>query len=813
MVILDLLLLITAILATAYHQLKPLYWAALFGGLLVFLTLLGHSGFFLFLCWGIYLCAALIVLQSAWRRRFLTGRVMQLLKKRLPAMSQNEIEAIQSGDVWWEKDLFSGSPDWNKLLSYPKPTLTQEEQDFLDNQVEKLCAMLDDWQIVRYDHDLPKKVWQYLQQEKFFGLVIPKEYGGLGFSALAHSTIVVKVASRSVSAAVNMMVPNSLGPGELLLHYGTSEQKAYYLPRLAKGEELPCFALTGIDAGSDASSITDTGLVCYQRYQGQKTLGILLNWNKRYITLAPIATILGLAIHLYDPEHLLGEKDDLGITLCLIPTSHPGVEVGRRHLPLYLSFMNGPTAGKDVFIPLEWIIGGPSMAGQGWRMLMECLSIGRSISLPALSASSGKLAYRVTGAYARIRKQFNLPIGYFEGVEELLSSIAGYTYLLEATRLMTAGAVDQKIKPAIASAIAKYHMTELSRQTINDAMDIHAGHTIQTGPHNLLANVYLALPMSITVEGANALTRNLIIFGQGSVVCHPYLLRELELLGSSDPKALDEFDRVFMSHVGYVLRNMARTVWYALTGGRLIRISLKKPQKDKKIIYMYQQLTVVSTALALFTDLILLILGGNLKRRERISARLGDVLSQLYLASAVLKFFQDNGQPADELPYVQWCVQTCLHRTQTAFKELATNFPVKWLGWLLRSIIPFGKIFSAPTDHLSQQIVSPMLSPSGLRDRLTQYFYINKGSEEWLSRLEATFQEVAEIEPLMKKFQNAVRHGKVPVWKNVSEQISMALAEGLLTKEEADRLLDYEKRRHEVIKVSEFSFDLHKVVN
>lgn len=813
MVIFDLLLLIVVTLATAYYQVTALYWASIIGGTLVFLTLFGHPGIILTLCWAIFIPSAVFALNPSWRKSYLTGRVMQLLKKRLPPMSETEVEAIQSGDVWWEKDLFSGNPDWNKLLSYPKPTLTQEEQDFLDNQVEKLCSMLDDWQIVRYDHDLPKKVWQFLQQEKFFGLVIPKEYGGLGFSALAHSTIVVKVASRSVSAAVNMMVPNSLGPGELLLHYGTPEQKSYYLPRLAKGEDLPCFALTGIDAGSDASSITDSGLVCYQRYQGQKTLGILLNWNKRYITLAPIATILGLAVHLYDPEHLLGEKEDVGITLCLIPTSHPGVDVGRRHLPLYLSFMNGPTTGKDVFIPLEWIIGGPSMAGQGWRMLMECLSIGRSISLPALSASSGKLAYRVTGAYARIRKQFNLPIGYFEGVEELLSSIAGHTYMLEAARMMTAGAVDQKIKPAIASAIAKYHMTELSRQVVNDAMDIHAGHTIQTGPHNLLANVYLALPMSITVEGANALTRNLIIFGQGSVVCHPYLLREMELLGSSKPQALDEFDGVFMSHVGYVLRNLARTVWYALTGGRMIRVSLEKPQKNKKLIYIYQQLTLVSTALALFTDLILLILGGNLKRRERISARLGDILSQLYLASAVLKFFQDNGQPADELPYVQWSVQNCLHRTQIAFKELATNFPIKWVGMLLRTIIPYGKIFSAPDDNLSREIVGPMLSPTGLRERLTRYFYLSKDSQEWLARLESTFQQVAEIEPIVKKFQNAIRHGKVPVWKNIPDQISMALAADLLTPEEAKSLLEYEQRRHEVIKVSEFSFDLHKVVN
>lgn len=813
MVIWDLLLLFVIVLTSAYFQLIALYWAPIVGVTLLILTLFGHPGLILIVCWAVFIAAATFALHGPWRKRYLMRRIMQVLRKRLPPISQTESEALQSGDVWWEKDLFCGDPDWNKLLAYPKPTLNAEEQAFLDQQVEKLCSMLDDWQIVRNDHDLSKKVWQYLQQEKFFGLVIPKEYGGLGFSAVAHSLIVSKVAARSVSAAVNMMVPNSLGPGELLLHYGTPEQKAYYLPRLAKGEELPCFALTGVDAGSDAGSITDRGVVCYQRYEGQKTLGILLNWNKRYITLAPIATLLGLAVHLYDPDHLLGEQEDVGITLCLIPTSHPGVEIGRRHLPLYLSFMNGPTVGKDVFIPLDWIIGGPQMVGQGWRMLMECLSIGRSISLPALSVASGQLAYRVTGAYARIRKQFNLPIGYFEGVEELLSTIAGNTYMLEASRRMTAGAVDQKIKPAIASAIAKYHMTELARQTINAAMDVHAGHAIQTGPNNPLANVYLGLPISITVEGANVLTRNLIIFGQGSVVCHPYLLREMELLGSTKPEALEEFDKVFCSHIGYVLRNLARTIWHALSGGRLIRIALSKPPKHKKLTYYYQQLTVVSSALALFTDLTLLILGGNLKRRERISARLGDILSQLYVASTVLKYFQDNDQPLDELPYVQWCLQTCLHRSQTAFKELANNFPNKWLGIALRAIIPYGKAYTAPTDHLSHQIVTPMLTPSPLRERLTQNFYLNKNPEEWQSRLEALFSQIVELEPIVKKFQNVVRHGKVPQWKSISEQFAIALKEGYLTEEEVNTLLAYEKNRHEVIKVSEFSFDLHKVVN
>ncbi len=814
MFLLDFLVVVTVTLTAAYHQLKANYWIPLLGFTLLLLSFISPFGLFLVFCWALYIAAAVMVLSPVWRKRLLTQRIFTLLKKRMPAIGETEKEAIQAGDVWWEKDLLSGSPDWNKLLAFPKPVLTEEEQAFLDNQVEQLCGMINDWEMVHHDHDLSQKIWHYLQHEKFFGLVIPKEFGGLGFSAYAHSCVVVKVATRSVSAAVNMMVPNSLGPGELILHYGTEEQKSYYLPRLAKGEEIPCFALTAPDAGSDASSIKDTGIVCYERFHGKKTLGIRLNWNKRYITLAPIATVLGLAVHLYDPEHLLGEKDDVGITLCLIPTTHAGVEVGRRHLPLYLAFMNGPTRGTDVFIPLDWIIGGREMAGRGWQMLMECLSIGRSISLPALSTGCGKLVYRVTGAYARIRKQFNLPIGYFEGVEELLSEIAGLTYLLEATRIMTAGAVDQNIKPTIASAIAKYHMTEMARKVVNQAMDIHAGHAIQTGPHNVLANVYLALPMSITVEGANALTRNLIIFGQGLVVCHPYLLRELELLSTSTPENnLDQFDAVFMEHSSFFFKNFARTIWYALTGGRLIRLNLQKHPKTKKIQYFYQQLTVVSSLLSLFTDIVLMTLGGNLKRRERFSARLGDILSQLYLGSAVLKYFQDNAQPEEELAYVQWCIQTCLHRSQVAFKELANNFPIRPFRWLLRALVPFGKIYSVPTDRLSHQIVTPMLALTALRERLTKNFYVSKNPQEWLSQLETVFQLIADIEPIAKKFESAIQHGKVPVWLPMNDQIKMAIKESILTEEEAKQLQDFEKHRHEVIKVSEFSFDLHKIVS
>ncbi|HVY53640.1 MAG TPA: acyl-CoA dehydrogenase, partial [Gammaproteobacteria bacterium] len=697
MVILNIVILSAILLINLYHQPKPLSWALIIGGTLAILNALSGFSLFLTISWILYTLAIIFTFIPSLRRRYLTSKIMIKLQKHLPSISQTEREAIESGNSWWEKDLLSGNPDWNKLLTFPKPVLKKIEQDFLDNQVETLCSMLNDWELVHSDHDLSQKIWHYLQKEKFFGLIIPEEFGGLGFSALAHSSVVEKIATRSVSAAVNMMVPNSLGPAELLLHYGTPEQKSHYLPRLARGEEIPCFALTGTDAGSDASSIPDSGVVCYERFNGQKTLGIRLNWDKRYITLAPIATVLGLAFHLYDPDHLVSEKEDIGITLALIPTSHPGVEIGRRHLPLYLAFMNGPTKGKDVFIPMEWIIGGPQMVGRGWQMLMECLSIGRSISLPALSAGCSQLVYRVTGAYSRIRKQFNMPIGYFEGIEELLSHIAGNTYLLEATRLMTAGAVDQGIRPAIASAIAKYHMTEIARTIINKAMDIHGGHAIQTGPHNLLANVYMAMPMSITVEGANALTRNLIIFGQGLIICHPYLLEEVNLLLSKDEQGkLEKFDTLLLKHLSFGLKNFASSLWHALSGGRLIRLKLAKPAKDRNVQYLFQQLTVVSSVLAMFTDIVLMLLGGNLKRRERTSARLGDVLSQLYLASAVLKYFFDNDQPDEELPYIRWCLHTCLHRCQVALKELANNFPVKWLGYFLKLFIPFGKIYNKP---------------------------------------------------------------------------------------------------------------------
>lgn len=793
----------------AFFQLSAIIWTILIGVVLLVMTVMGFLPIVaLIIFWLVYLAVASFANLSTWRQRYIVTPALKRLQKQMPTISATERVAIEAGDTWWEKELFCGAPDWKKLFDVPKPTLSAEEEGFLNHQVEQLCSMIDDWKIIDKENDLSPDVWDYLKREKFFGMAIPKSYGGLGFSALAHSTVVTKIATRSVSTAVTTMVPNSLGPAELLLHYGTDEQKSYYLPRLASGQEIPCFALTGPDAGSDAGAIPDSGIICQGEYQGKQVLGIRLSWDKRYITLAPIATVLGVAFHLYDPEHLLGDKEDIGITLCLIPTSHPGVEIGNRHYPMYLAFMNGPTRGKDVFIPLDWIIGGTKMAGHGWRMLMECLSIGRSISLPALATACGKIGFRVTGAYARVRRQFNTPIASFEGIEEALGYIAGYAYLLEATRMMTAGAVDQQINPSIVSAIAKYHMTEMARKLISHSMDVHSGQMIQVGPRNLVANIYMAVPISITVEGANILTRNLIIFGQGAIRCHPYILKEVELISSPEPnvKALDQ---VLMSHIGFFIRNASRSFAYGLTGGAFIY----NRAKNKKVKKCKQQMTRMSAALALLADTSLILLGGSLKRRERISARLGDIMSQLYLMSAVLKYFHDHNKPASDIDYLCWASQECLYRIQIACDDLFKNFPNRWVGKLLRFIIfPFGRAYYKPKDKLHKSLVTSMLAPSEFRDRLTRHCYISNKHNDLGYRLDKAITEVAQIEPIWKKLQKAVQSGQIPHRYDFAQRLSAAVQNGVLTAEEAGTLNEYEKLRAEIIKVNEFSFDLDTVI-
>jgi acyl-CoA dehydrogenase len=751
--------------------------------------------------WGILAFWIVIFHLPLFRQRFVTTFIFRVFKKTMPKMSSTEREAIEAGDIWWESELFRGQPNWDRLLAAPPPRLTQEELNFLNNTVEALCALFDEWSVSHVIHDLPKPVWTFLKEKGFFGMIIPKSYGGLGFSALAHSVIVQKLATHSLTAAITTMVPNSLGPAELLINYGTEHQKQHYLPRLARGEEIPCFALTSPEAGSDASAITDVGIVCEGEFLGKKILGMKLTWDKRYITLAPVATVLGLAFKLYDPNKLLGEKEALGITVCLIPTTHPGVECGLRHFPLHQSFMNGPTRGKEVFVPLDWIIGGEQMIGKGWHMLVECLSAGRGISLPALTAASSKIAYRTTGAYARIRKQFNTSIGKFEGVSALMANIAGNTYMIEAARLLTLGALDQKIRPSIVTAIVKYHLTEMGRKVVNDAMDIHGGRGIMLGANNYLANAYASIPISITVEGANILTRNLIIFGQGVIRCHPYV--QVEMQAMADPNeavGILHFDQTVFKHLQYTLSNKARMFFHALTAGGFCLAP-----KTRCFKRYYRQLSRMSVALSFISDVTFILLGGKLKRCERLSARLGDVLSYLYLASAVLKYFQDVGNKKDDSASVNWCVQTCLYQIQNAFLEFFSNFPNRFIGSYLRFLVfPYGRAYKRPNDILENHLAAEMMVPGDFRNRLTQHCYFGKMNHNPVVQLDETLDKMIAAETASLKLETLVKQGVIPKKLSLAESIEKALALQALTLEEGRLLRDFDTARREAIRVDEF---------
>ena len=740
------------------------------------------------------------------RRALISNRLLKVFRKILPQISQTEQEALDAGTVWWDGDLFSGKPDWNKLLAYPKPKLSTEEKTFLAGPTEELCAMLDEWHITRELNDLPPHVWQFIKDNGFFGMIIPKQYGGLGFSALAHSEVVMKISSRSGTAAVSVMVPNSLGPAELLLHYGTEEQKNHYLPRLAKGLEVPCFALTGPDAGSDAGSIPDFGIVCHGEFNGdQNVLGMRVTWEKRYITLGPVATLLGLAFKLHDPDGLLGEEKDLGITLALIPTNTPGVNIGRRHFPLDAAFQNGPNSGKDVFIPMEWIIGGREGIGYGWRMLMNCLAAGRSISLPATSTGAAKLAARTSGAYSRVRVQFKTPIGRFEGVEEALARIGGNTYMMDAARVMTAGAVDLGEKPSVISAIVKYHLTERGRQAINDAMDVHGGKGICLGPSNYLGRNYQHIPVSITVEGANILTRNMIIFGQGAIRCHPYVLKEIRAANNSNlARASVEFDHALMGHIVFSMGNGIRSLLHGLTGGYL---ASAPGSVGPEVHGYYSQLTRFSAAFALLADISLLVLGGSLKRKERLSARLGDILSMLYLCSATLKRFKDDDRPAADLPLLHWSIQDALYRMQQAFDGLLDNFPGRVFGArLLRFLVfPLGKSFSPPSDELGHKVAKLMLAPGEARDRLTAGIYMPASADEPLNVLEQALQCAVVSEAVETKLRAAVKAGRIPAQRD--EKITAALKQRVITTNELELMGKMDHLRRRVIMVDDFPPD------
>lgn len=749
------------------------------------------------------LIAALIIVLfgvTSIRKQVISRPAFAFFRKVLPPLSDTEKQAMEAGDIWWEGDLFTGKPNWDRLHGFGKSQLTAEEQSFIDNQVMHALSLIDDYDIVKNRRDLPPELWDYFRKEGFFSLIIPKQYGGHDFSAYANSTIVSMLASRSISAAVTVMVPNSLGPGELLSHYGTSEQKDKWLPALAKGDEIPCFALTGPEAGSDAGAIPDTGIVCKGQFNGEEVTGIRLSWDKRYITLAPVATVLGLAFKLYDPEGLLGDKAHIGITCALIPTSHEGVETGSRHDPLGLGFMNGTTRGKDVFIPLDWIIGGVQYAGHGWRMLVECLSAGRGISLPALATASAHMAMKTTTAYSAVREQFGMPIGMFEGVQEALARIIGNTYQLEAARRLTTTGLDLKVKPSVVTAIAKYHMTELGRQVMNDAMDIQAGKGIQQGPQNYLGNHYMANPLSITVEGANILTRSLMIFGQGATRCHPFVLKEMAAAAMDDEEeALDLFDELLLSHIIYAYKNGFRAFGHALTGSRFANTPVSGETRQ-----YYQHMERLSSGLAIATDFAMLVMGGELKRREMMSARLGDALSHLYLASSTLKMFEDNGRQFEDLPAVHYVMQTRLKQAADALQEVARNFPNPLLRFKLKLVLfPLGNHFNGPDDECIRNLVPPMMKSGPGRSRLTFLCPDFNDDSSGIAEVEKAFIAMQATRGLKSRVDNALRKGKITIGLGECKYLAAKDA-GLIDDSEYQELMDADRLRKQAIAVDEF---------
>lgn len=787
--------------ALAYQRAKLTIWAIALTLFFLFLTFLSHASFWVLgLYWVVFILILIPLYAAKWRQKWITSHLLSFYRNHMPTMSTTESEALAAGTVGWEGELFQGNPNWEKLLHYPKPELTEEERDFLDGPVQTLCGMINDWEITHHLADLPPDVWQFLKNEGFFALIIPKEYGGKGFSAYAHSQILTMVYSVSASVGSTIAVPNSLGPAELLLHYGTDAQKNYYLPRLAKGIEIPCFALTGLEAGSDAGAMTDKGFVCWGEFEGKNVLGIRLSWSKRYITLAPIATVIGLAFKLYDPEHLLSGQKNLGITCALIPRNTQGITIGRRHFPCNAVFQNGPIQGKEVFIPIEWIIGGPDMAGHGWRMLMECLAAGRAISLPASATGGAKMVAYATGAYARIRRQFKMPIGRFEGIEEVLARIASYTYLMDATRTLTASIIDTGERPAVASAITKYHVTEYGRAIIADAMDVHGGKGICLGPRNYLGRFYQAMPIAITVEGANILTRSLIIFGQGAMRCHPYVLAEFNAAMLEDEKQrLHEFDQSIMGHISFTVTNFFRTLLLGLTSAKIVRV-------PKVITKRYfQQATRFSAAFAMLADISLLVFGGSLKRKESISARLGDILSYLYILSAVLKHYQDQGNHKEDLPIVRWVSLTCLFEIQEAIDGVLVNLPNRWLAGFLRILIfPVGMRFSRPNDKLGFKVAQLLLMPTETRARLTEGAFTKNIPSNQLALIEEALHKVVAAEATEKKIKMAAQE-KLIKGDTLIDQGRVALEKNIISHEEWEILLAAEEAREEVIKVDDFA--------
>ncbi|MGL5741321.1 MAG: acyl-CoA dehydrogenase [Legionella sp.] len=796
MAILFFLLYLIFTLVVLYRAMNPLVWEL---GSVFYLIV---ATFAIGLPWiiGFILClliiTALLVVYLEPLRAVIADFLYKKAGKSIPKLSKTEEEALNSGDTWLEQDIFTGKPDWERLANVAT-ALSVEEQSFLDNETQILCGIIDEWEVSQ-KRDLPETVWAYIKESGFLGMVIPKEYGGKGFSARAHSDVVMKIASRSGTAAVTVMVPNSLGPGELINYYGTEEQKTHYLPRLAKGVDIPCFALTEPGAGSDATSIQSDAIVMKKKVDGKMVLGLNITLDKRWITLAPVATLIGLAVNVKDPDGLLQGEGVEGITCVLIPRDTQNLEIGNRHLPADQPFMNGTIRGKDIFVPITTVIGGQKKIGGGWQMLVECLSIGRSISLPALGAGSSSVAYVTTGAFARVRSQFNVEIAQFEGVAEKLAQIAGLNYLINATRLLTVAAVNEHKKPSVASAITKYFNTELARVAVNDAMDVHAGRAVVVGPRNYLTNLYHAIPISITVEGANIMSRNLLIFGQGSMACHPYIRDEFYAISNQDKGA---FREIIWKHIQYFLQNFAKAMCSAWTGGLFISAP------DQKMKREYKRLARFSHAYAWLADLSLIYLGGDLKRKERLSARLADGMSYLYMAMATLRQVQLNGENQDEQLHAQWAVSYCFYHAQKAMIGLCNNFPSRFLGAIARFVtFPFGLTMRYPTDKLEQKLAHLMTGNNTYRDRVKKSIFLSGDPTQPIDKMEHALQLMIQTDSLTKKNSDLkrVKFGKL------KDKLQEKVAKNELTQQEMDALLSTEAARWDAILVDEFSYDSMK---
>ncbi|WP_257386688.1 acyl-CoA dehydrogenase [Tahibacter caeni] len=788
-------------LACSYRRVALRTWSALTAVAIVAAGVLAESHWLATsITFLVFALVAVPLNLTDFRRKRLSAPLLAIYQKITPQLSPTEKIALEAGTVGFEGELFSGKPNWNQLLRQPEPVLSADERAFLDGPVEELCRMINDWEITHELADLPPPVWEFLKKNKFFGMIIPREYGGLQFSALAHSVVLQKLASISTTVGSTVAVPNSLGPAELLLHYGTKEQKDYYLPRLADGREIPCFALTGPYAGSDATSIPDYGVVCKGEWNGANVLGVRLTFDKRYITLAPIATVVGLAFRMYDPEKLLGDVEDLGITLALLPRDTKGLEIGRRHMPLNIPFQNGPVRGKDVFVPLSQLIGGPEMAGEGWRMLVECLSVGRAISLPSNATGAARIGSIATGAYARIRKQFGMAIGRFEGVEEALARIGGYTYAISALSRATAAAVDRGEKPSVPSAIAKYHATELGREIAKDVMDVHGGKGVILGPRNYAGRAWQGAPIAITVEGANILTRSMMIFGQGAIRCHPFVLKEMQATQLADYRErLQAFDKALFGHIGFAISNAVRSFVLGLTHAKI-----GSAPGDKYTRRFYRKLNRYAAALALTADTSMLVLGGKLKFKEKISARLGDVLSNLYIASAMLKRYEDQGRPVADQPMLAWAFHDSVWRMQMALDGVLRNFPVRPVAWLLRALIfPLGRREVPPSDRLGRRVAAILCTPNETRDRLAGDVYLTPNANNPIGRMNALLADVIAAEPVERKFLKAVKTLAVKAY-DYNGQLAEVEAAGAITSEERKLLERVRTATFEFISVDDF---------